>query len=59
MPDFPEGTSPSLTKDYHPRAENIVSVVAEMLDKNIDTSPLTDQRRFPHDVPGDWFKGPF
>jgi pyruvate/2-oxoglutarate/acetoin dehydrogenase E1 component len=59
MPDFPEGTSPSLTKNYHPRAENIVSVVANMLGKKINTSPLISLRTYPHDVPGDWFKGPF
>ena len=59
MPDFPEGTSPSLTKDYHPRAEHIVSVIAKMLGKTIDTSSLLAQRDYPHDVPGDWFNGPF
>lgn len=59
VPDYPEGTSPALTKYYHPRAENIVSAISNMLGLNIDTTELTEQRNYPHDVPGDWFKGPF
>ncbi|GAA5163798.1 alpha-ketoacid dehydrogenase subunit beta [Viridibacterium curvum] len=59
MPDFPEGTSPALTKGYHPRAEHIVDAVARMLGRTIDASPLGAQRGYPHDVPGDWFNGPF
>jgi hypothetical protein len=30
-----------------------------MLGVGIDTSPLLAARISPHDVPGDWFKGPF
>lgn len=59
MPDFPEGTSPALTKGYHPRAEHIVTAVANMVGRSIDTSSLMAQRGNPHDVPGDWFNGPF
>lgn len=59
MPDFPEGTSPALTKGYHPRAEHIVAAVAKMLGRSMDVSPLSAQRDYPHDVPGDWFNGPF
>ncbi len=59
MPDFPEGTSPALTREYHPRAEHIVTAVAKMLGKNINETHLSAQRNYPHDVPGDWFNGPF
>jgi pyruvate dehydrogenase E1 component beta subunit len=59
MPDYPEGTSPALTKNYHPRAEVIVERVGMMLGKQIDASPLIRQRLYPNDVPGDWFTGPF
>ena len=59
MPDYPEATSPALTENYHTRAEHIVTRVSEMLNANIDVAPLTQGRTHPHDVPGDWFKGPF
>jgi acetoin:2,6-dichlorophenolindophenol oxidoreductase subunit beta len=59
MPDHPEGTSPALTQAYHPRSEAIVERVATMLGLQIDISTLIEQRVCPHDVPGDWFTGPF
>ena len=59
MPDYPESTSFALTANYHVRAEHIVEKVAQMLGRKIDTSSLATQREHPHDVPGDWFTGPF
>ncbi len=59
MPDAPEATSPALTAAYHVRAEHIAAAIAEMLGRSTDTTPLVAARRFPHDVPGDWFRGPF
>ena len=59
MPDYAEGTSPALTRAYHPRAEDIVTRVASMIGTKIDISPLIAQRAHPNDVPGDWFAGPF
>ena len=59
MPDYPEGTSFAMTKDYHVRAENVASKVGQMLGRTLDTEPLVAQREHPHDVPGDWFSGPF
>jgi pyruvate dehydrogenase E1 component beta subunit len=59
MPDFPESTSPALTKNYHVRAEHIVSKIAEMLGKEINPESLIAERSHPHDVPGEWFTGPF
>lgn len=59
MPDFPEATSPALTENYHVRAEHIVARVSEMLNLEVDSTPLAKSRTHPHDVPGDWFSGPF
>lgn len=59
QPDVPEPTSPALTAGYHIRAEHVVAAVAEMLARTIDARPLVAQRKHPHDVPGDWFAGPF
>lgn len=58
-PDFPEATSPALTRGYHVRAEHIADGVARLLGRQVDTEPLAAQRKHPHDVPGDWFIGPF
>ncbi len=59
MPDYPEGTSPALTKDYHVRAEHIAERIGVMLSQDIEFMSLAEQRKHPHDVPGDWFTGPF
>ena len=59
MPDYPEATSPSMTAGYHVRAEHIAKAIGEMLDREVDGDALRGQRRHPHDVPGDWFSGPF
>lgn len=62
MPDYPESTSISLTKDYHPRAEHIVDRVAQMIGRDIDSTPIVKNRLDIvqlHDIPGDWFTGPF
>ncbi len=58
-PDNPEPTSFGLTRHFHPGAKEIVLAVASMLQKQIDVTPLIEKRQWPHDVPGDWFKGPF
>lgn len=58
-PDNPEPTSFGLTKYFHPTAETIVNTVSNMLEKKITTDFLRIQQKCPHDVPGDWFRGPF
>ena len=58
-PDNPEPTSFGLTKEYHPDAVTIVNSVAKLINVAIPVTPLLHQRTHPHDVPGDWFKGPF
>ena len=58
MPNFPESTSFSLTKDYHVTSLDIVEKIAEMLKIELyDKSSL--KKDHPHDIPGDWFTGPF
>lgn len=59
VPDFPEATSPALTKGYHIRAEHVAEAIGQMLDKSLEMRSLAEQRKYPHDVPGDWFSGPF
>ncbi|MDX2346806.1 MAG: transketolase C-terminal domain-containing protein [Legionella sp.] len=59
-PDNPEPTSFGLTKDYHPDANRIIQSVSEMLGVALEDSMLfSNQQNHMHDVPGDWFKGPF
>ncbi len=59
VPDFPEATSPALTKGYHVRAEHIAEAVGDMVGKPVEARSLAEQRGDHHDVPGDWFTGPF
>lgn len=58
-PDLSEASSPALTKDYHVRAEHIVACVGTMLGKRPEFASLVAERKHQHDVPGDWFVGPF
>ena len=59
MPDCPEATSPALTQGYHVRAEHIAERIGLMLSSDVEFRSLAVQRKHPHDVPGDWFTGPF
>jgi pyruvate/2-oxoglutarate/acetoin dehydrogenase E1 component len=58
MPDVPEPTSFALTKGFYITAADVATKVLEMLGKNkqikVDLS-----EPIPHDIPGNWFKGPF
>jgi len=58
LPDCPIPTSLALTETFYNRAEDIVKLVGKMLGKELKVD-FEKQRKFPHDVPGDWFKGPF
>jgi len=59
MPDIPEPTSPALTKGFYVRASDIVIAVMQMLDKDFSKVINDLPEPIPHDIPGDWFKGPF
>lgn len=59
MPDVPEPTSYALTKNFYIRAADIANKVLEILEID-NINPYEDMPEpSPHDVPGEWFKGPF
>lgn len=57
MPDIPEPTSFSLTKNLYIDHKKIVKNVSKMFKKKIIMNKK-NKKKF-HDVPGEWFKGPF
>ena len=59
MPDVPEPTSIALTKGFYIRAKDIINRVGKIL--NLDQNYLEKSFEEPkfHDIPGEWFKGPF
>ena len=59
MPDIPEPTSFALTKGFYVRAEDIVRKVISMMGKDSSGIKNILLSQAPHDVPGEWFKGPF
>lgn len=59
MPDVPEPTSFGLTKDFHVDARDIVLAVSKMLELSDQLTVPAALERLPHDIPGDWFQGPF
>lgn len=60
LPDTPSPTSFALTKDYYPGAIEIAHNVMDMCNcEGKDSYDVTGLKRFPHDVPGKWFQGPF
>jgi pyruvate/2-oxoglutarate/acetoin dehydrogenase E1 component len=59
MPDVPEPTSPSLTKGFYVRADDVVANVMRMMGRDAGHAIRDLQEQSPHDVPGEWFKGPF
>jgi len=59
MPDSPEPTSFELSKEYYMDAVDIVKGVLDILGQKEIMREIELSKRKPHDVPGDWFKGPF
>ncbi|MFS1704774.1 alpha-ketoacid dehydrogenase subunit beta [Alteromonas sp. AMM-1] len=62
LPDYPEPTSIALTKHFYPTADSITKMVMSSLQREIPKSVyqnIGNDRTRPHDVPGEWFKGPF
>ncbi|MDB4214512.1 hypothetical protein N9735_02150, partial [Oceanospirillaceae bacterium] len=59
MPDIPEPTSPALTKGFYVRAVDISIKVLNMMDKDTSAVIANLPEPIPHDIPGEWFKGPF
>ena len=59
MQDIPEPTSQELTKSLYINAKDIVSILLTMFEINTDEQDLKRLEPPQHDIPGDWFKGPF
>ena len=59
MPDVPEPTSIALTKNFNLRADIIIKKILKIL--NLKNNDILKSFSIPkyHDIPGDWFKGPF
>lgn len=57
LPDHSVPTSFALTDGFYPSVSDIVNRVAEMMKVSIPLSDVIDSH--PHDVPGEWFRGPF
>lgn len=55
LPPYPEPTSVHLTKNYYINQNDIIQVLSEFTGKKLHTIETENL----HDVPGDWFKGPF
>ncbi len=58
LPNSPTPTSFELTKNFYPTYKEIIIKVFEMIGKKINRNSLPKNLNM-HDVPGDWFKGPF
>jgi len=58
MPDVPVPTSFGLTEKFYPSAATIVDNVSNIFSKSLNVDDL-EKSSTPHDIPGDWFKGPF
>lgn len=59
MPDVPEPTSPALTKGFYVRAADIAKCAMSMMEKDASNVVASLPEPMPHDIPGEWFKGPF
>ncbi len=57
LPDVPVPTSPALTRAYYPTSDDIVREVGLLVERRCASAKAA--RAYPHDVPGDWFTGPF
>ena len=59
LEDSPAPTSFGLTKDYYNSASDIYREVLGIFEKPTDDIEKIFYSEKLHDVPGDWFKGPF
>ena len=58
LPDVPTPTSYGLTKRFYPGQKEIINAVIKLLKLKINLK-IKDKKNIHHDVPGEWFKGPF
>ena len=59
LPDHSIPTSFELTRNFYPGSSEVIDAIETLLSCKIDKTSLLDKVTWPHDVPGDWFKGPF
>ena len=59
LPNHPTPTSKALTEEYYFDAVAIMKQVMKMTGANQSFSPEVLRKPGHHDVPGDWFSGPF
>lgn len=63
MPDYPALTSATLSVPTYTYSDDIAKAICDMMGSNgsgINIEPLRLERdKFPRDVPGNWFGGPF
>ncbi len=59
MPDNPEPTSYYLTRNFYINSINIIDKLQNLLNKDLSSAKNEINPARHHDVPGDWFKGPF
>jgi pyruvate/2-oxoglutarate/acetoin dehydrogenase E1 component len=59
LDDIPSPTSFGLTKDYYIGAKEIFETALKILNKSSANTSNKFLKDHPHDVPGDWFKGPY
>lgn len=57
-PDTPSPTSPALAKAFYPNSDDVIREVGVLMGRTL-TAQTAALRKHPHDVPGDWFTGPF
>ena len=58
LPNMPEPTSYALTRHYYQNADDIINKVLCFFGKQQYCDPVL-RKQLHHDIPGDWFKGPF
>ena len=59
MPNTPEPTSYFMTKNFYIEAIDIINKLQTLLNKDLSLAKKDINQTEHHDVPGDWFKGPF
>jgi pyruvate/2-oxoglutarate/acetoin dehydrogenase E1 component len=59
LEDMPSPTSFGLTDKYYIGAKEIFNKVLKIFNKNSFDSSSQFVKKHPHDIPGNWFKGPF
>jgi len=59
LEDSPSPTSFGITNKYYFGAKEIFKEVNDILNIDVQMDESIFKKQYPHDVPGDWFKGPF